>query len=286
MAMPQTDRSELARQARAFFEQQAEIDDSDLWPRHDAGRVAQVRELPPVKSEERRDQDSETARPVHAPAPRATAPQPPQEPVAEMEAPPEMAQANLGPGEWEGLTLEQFGEKIAPCTRCRLHEQANNFVFGKGSPEADLMFIGEGPGEEEDRQGLPFVGRAGKLLDKMIVAMQLSLDEVYIANVVKHRPPGNRNPLEDEVAACIPFLDHQIALIKPKLICLLGRVSAQAILKSNESLGRMRGHWFEYRSAKVMVTYHPAALLRNPGWKKQAWDDLKKLRFELDGVEL
>lgn len=284
--MSRIDRSELARQARAFLEQQAEIDDFDLWPPRDAGRGAQVRELPLVKSEERRDQDSKTARPSRAPVPRASASQPTQEPVAPAEVPSEMTHAHSSPDEWEGLTLDQFGEKIASCTRCSLHEKASNFVFGKGSPEADLMFIGEGPGEEEDRQGIPFVGRAGKLLDKMIVAMQLGLDEVYIANVVKHRPPGNRNPLDDEVAACIPFLDHQIALIKPKLICLLGRVSAQAILKSNESLGRMRGHWFEYRGAKVMVTYHPAALLRNPGWKKHAWDDLKKLRFELDGVEL
>ena len=187
---------------------------------------------------------------------------------------------------WEGLDLAGFREAVMGCQRCELGATRTNLVFGEGNPDADLMFIGEAPGRDEDMQGRPFVGRSGQLLTKMIEAMKLSREEVYIANILKCRPPNNRDPLPSEAETCTPYLRHQLKLIKPKIMCLLGRVAATTLLRSNESLARMRGTWHDFEGTKVMVTYHPAALLRNPNLKRAAWEDLKRLRRELDGTEL
>jgi DNA polymerase len=155
-------------------------------------------------------------------------------------------------------------------------------VFGTGNPNADVLVIGEGPGAEEDKQGLPFVGRAGKLLTDMLKAIKFEREDVYIGNVVKCRPPSNRTPMQDEMDTCLPYLKKQVELIKPKLILCLGLTAAKGLLKKKESLGKLRQNLFEYEGAKVIVSYHPAALLRNPHWKKDSWEDLKKLRKMYD----
>jgi uracil-DNA glycosylase len=181
--------------------------------------------------------------------------------------------------EWEKTSsLDELEKIICDCTKCRLHQGRNKFVFGTGNPNADVLVIGEGPGAEEDKQGLPFVGRAGQLLTDMLRAIKFERGEVYIGNVVKCRPPENRTPLPDEMETCMPYLKKQVELIKPKLILCLGLTAAKGLLKKRESLGDLRGKVFEYEGAKVMVTYHSAALLRNPHWKKDCWEDLKKFR--------
>jgi len=181
--------------------------------------------------------------------------------------------------EWErASSLQELEKLICNCTNCRLHQNRNKFVFGTGNPNADVMVIGEGPGAEEDKQGLPFVGRAGKLLTDMLKAINFEREEVFIGNVVKCRPPGNRTPMPDEMETCMPYLKKQLELIKPKLILCLGLTAAKGLLKKRESLGNLRGKIFEFEDAKVMVTYHSAALLRNPHWKKDCWEDLKKFR--------
>ena len=181
--------------------------------------------------------------------------------------------------DWEKTTsLDELEKLICKCTKCRLHSGRNKFVFGTGNPNADVLVIGEGPGAEEDKQGLPFVGRAGKLLTDMLKAIKFEREEVYIGNVVKCRPPENRTPLPDEMDTCMPYLKKQVELIKPKLILCLGLTAAKGLLKKRESLGELRKSVYEYEGAKVIVTYHPAALLRNPHWKKDCWEDLKKFR--------
>jgi DNA polymerase len=177
----------------------------------------------------------------------------------------------------EGDTLARIQENLGECTRCRLHTTRNKIVFGAGNEHADLMFVGEGPGRDEDMQGLPFVGRSGKLLTQMIEAMTLTRDQVYIANVVKCRPPENRKPEEDESATCSPFLYRQIDAIAPKAIVCLGLTAAQSLLKTKDSISKIRGEWLEYRGTKLMVTYHPAYLLRNPPAKADVWKDLQKV---------
>jgi uracil-DNA glycosylase family 4 len=169
----------------------------------------------------------------------------------------------------------------ATCERCRLAEGRRTVVFGSGAPDADLMFIGEGPGAQEDRQGLPFVGPAGALLTRIIEAIELRRDEVYIANVVKCRPPGNRDPQPDEVAACREWLHDQIETVRPRVIVMLGRVAAQALLGSDEPLGRMRGRWHRVRGVDARATYHPAALLRNAAFKRPTWEDMQVVRDRL-----
>jgi uracil-DNA glycosylase family 4 len=180
-----------------------------------------------------------------------------------------------------GETLAVVESEARECRNCKLHEGRNSVVFGSGSPNADLMFIGEGPGAEEDRQGLPFVGRAGELLTRIIEAIDLTRDEVYIANIVKCRPPGNRDPKPDEVAACRGYLERQIDIIEPRIIVLLGRVAAQTLLGNDLPLGRMRGQWFRVRGVETRVTYHPAALLRNAGFKRPTWEDMQIIRDRL-----
>ncbi len=185
----------------------------------------------------------------------------------------------------EGDTLERIREDIGDCTRCKLHKSRHNIVFGDGNPRADLVFVGEGPGEEEDRQGLPFVGRAGKLLTQMIEAMGLQRKDVYICNVVKCRPPSNRTPERDETNTCRPFLERQLAVIQPKVIVSLGNVASQALMGTGEPMARVRGKWFRWHGVKLLPTYHPAYLLRNPNAKGIVWEDLQKVMSEL-GLEL
>jgi uracil-DNA glycosylase len=181
----------------------------------------------------------------------------------------------------EGDTLERIREDLGECTRCRLHKQRNKIVFGVGNPRAELVFVGEGPGHDEDVQGLPFVGRAGKLLTQMIEAMGLQREQVYICNVVKCRPPENRKPEDDEVATCSPYLYRQLDVIAPKAIVCLGGTAAQSLLKTKDSISRFRGQWFDYRNTKLLVTYHPAYLLRNPNAKGDVWKDLQKVMAHL-----
>jgi uracil-DNA glycosylase family 4 len=177
--------------------------------------------------------------------------------------------------------LAELSAQVASCRLCRLCEGRNRTVFGSGNPSAGLMFIGEGPGAEEDRQGLPFVGRAGELLTKIVQAIGMTRDEVYIANMVKCRPPGNRDPQPDEAAACRPYLEEQIALVQPRVIVALGRIAAQTLLGTDMPIGRMRGRWFTVQGVPTMVTYHPAALLRNPSWKRPTWEDMQQVRDRL-----
>ena len=182
-------------------------------------------------------------------------------------------------------TLEVIRADLGDCTRCVLHERRTNLVFGVGNPNADLMFIGEGPGFEEDRQGIPFVGPAGQLLTKIINAIDLSRDDVYITNVVKCRPPGNRDPEPVEVEECRPFLDRQVDAIRPKVICALGRVAAQNLLETEDGITHIRGRIFSYRGAKLVPTFHPAYLLRNVEKKRECWKDMKLIRRLLDDAE-
>ena len=175
--------------------------------------------------------------------------------------------------------LHVIREDLGDCTRCKLHQQGRmQIVFGVGNPNADLMFVGEAPGADEDIQGIPFVGRAGQLLTKIIEAIGLTRDDVYIANVIKCRPPGNRNPDPDEVASCEPFLFRQIDAIEPRVIVALGTFAAKALLKTQDPISRLRGRVFDFRGAKLIPTFHPAFLLRSPERKRDVWEDMKKVR--------
>jgi uracil-DNA glycosylase len=178
-------------------------------------------------------------------------------------------------------TLLKIRDDIGDCTRCKLHKGRNKIVFGDGSGKAELVFVGEGPGADEDAQGLPFVGRAGKLLTQMIEAMGLQRKDVYICNVVKCRPPENRTPEPDEVQTCSPYLLRQIDVIDPKVIVCLGAVAAKTLLQTNRGISHFRGEWQEWRGRKLMATYHPAYLLRNPPAKADVWKDLQKVMAEL-----
>jgi len=173
------------------------------------------------------------------------------------------------------LTLPMIREELGECTRCKLSSTRTHIVFGVGDQDADLMFIGEAPGEDEDLQGEPFVGAAGKLLTKIIAAMGLTREQVYIANILKCRPPNNRNPHADEVAACEPFLFKQIAAVRPLVIVALGKYAAQTLLETDEWISRLRGRFFDYRGTLLMPTFHPSYLLRNPSAKRQVWDDVQ-----------
>jgi uracil-DNA glycosylase len=186
------------------------------------------------------------------------------------------APAALVPGTLPDLpALQKF---LADCPRCKLSKHRTNIVFGQGNPGADLMFVGEAPGAEEDEQGLAFVGRAGQLLTRIIEAMGRKREDVYIANCLKCRPPQNRNPERDEVAACRPFLEEQIRLISPRVIVTLGTFAAQVVLETDEPIGRIRGRWGTAHGARVMPTFHPAFLLRSPERKKDVWEDMKLVR--------
>jgi uracil-DNA glycosylase family 4 len=186
------------------------------------------------------------------------------------------------PGVRAAATLEALREHIGDCRRCKLAGGRTHLVFGVGNPSADLMFVGEGPGADEDLQGEPFVGRAGQLLTEIITkGMKLRRPDVYIANVIKCRPPGNRNPEPDEIASCMPFLARQIDLVEPRVIVALGTFAAQTLLGVKTPITRMRGVWQNYRGVKVMPTFHPAYLLRNPNDKRLVWADIKLVMTEL-----
>jgi DNA polymerase len=177
-------------------------------------------------------------------------------------------------------TLQDIRADLGDCQRCRLAEKRRNIVFGAGNPRAKLVFVGEGPGFEEDQQGLPFVGPAGQLLTRIIHAINLERDQVYICNVIKCRPPGNRNPDSDEINTCFPFLERQMAAIQPEFIVALGTFAAQTLLGTNTPISRLRNRFHEYNGIKVLPTYHPAYLLRNPDKKREVWEDMKLLMRE------
>jgi uracil-DNA glycosylase family 4 len=179
-------------------------------------------------------------------------------------------------------SLEAIREDIGDCRRCKLHEHRKTIVFGEGNPHAKLVFVGEGPGADEDASGRPFVGRAGQLLDKIIVAIGLKREDVYIANIVKCRPPGNRTPERDEVDTCEPFLLRQLAFIRPEVIVALGSPAFQCLLRTREPITRARGEWRDWNGIKVMPTFHPAFLLRSPEKKREVWEDMKKVRDYLN----
>ena len=212
-----------------------------------------------------------------ASAPSAPEPVPPSRPVAAASpAPYAPPAAAASVRDLSRMSLDELAATVSGCRLCRLCEQRTQTVFGDGNPQAELMFIGEGPGKDEDQQGLPFVGAAGQLLTKMIAAMQFDRREVYIANVVKCRPPGNRNPEPDEAGTCLPYLRRQIELIKPKVIVLLGAIPLKYLL-GKTSITRERGRWDEFMGVPVMPTYHPAYLLRFEAGKKEAWSDLQQV---------
>ncbi len=195
------------------------------------------------------------------------------EPAVEMESRPVTVALTSVDG------LAALRTHIGVCTRCKLHQLGRTqVVFGVGNPDADLMFVGEAPGRDEDVQGIPFVGRAGQLLTKIIEAIGLTREDVYIANVIKCRPPENRNPEPDEVETCEPFLFQQIDIIKPKVIVALGKFGAQTLLRTLDPISRLRGRVYDYRGAKLIPTFHPAYLLRNPSSKREVWEDMKLVR--------
>ena len=223
----------------------------------------------------------------------AQKPQPVKPIVETRPAPPrlDVFPAASGPSLFEAInkipddTLLKIHTDLGDCTRCKLHRGRTKLVFGDGNPKAELVFVGEGPGRDEDAQGLPFVGRAGKLLTQMIEAMGLQRKDVYICNVVKCRPPENRQPEEDEVSTCSPFLLRQIDTIAPKVIVCLGAVAAKTLLQTNRGISQFRGEWLEFRGRKLLATYHPAYLLRNPPAKSEVWKDLQKVMAVL-GLEV
>jgi len=182
-------------------------------------------------------------------------------------------------------SLKDLRGHLGDCKRCKLCHARSNLVFGEGAHEARLVFVGEGPGREEDLEGKPFVGEAGRLLDRIITAMGLTREAVYICNVVKCRPPDNRDPESDEIEACIPFLKRQLALIRPEVICALGRVAVQALLGKNFKITRERGKWLSFMDIPLMPTYHPAYLLRNPSAKRQVWGDVQEIMKRM-GLEV
>jgi uracil-DNA glycosylase family 4 len=194
-------------------------------------------------------------------------------------------ESELIPGAIEKLsTLEEIAEKVRKCTRCSLYATATNGVPGEGDPNAELVCVGEAPGAKEDETGRPFVGQAGQLLTKILAAIDLTREQVFICNVLKHRPPGNRNPLPEEVEACSPYLIRQLELIKPKVIVAFGTFAAQTLLQTKTPLGQLRGLVHRYHGIPLIVTYHPAALLRNPAWKRPTWEDVKLARRILDSA--
>ncbi len=182
-------------------------------------------------------------------------------------------------------SLEEHNQDICKCQLCPLGKTRTNFVYGVGNPKADLMFVGEAPGRDEDEQGEPFVGRAGKLLNDIIKAMKLKREDIYIANILKCRPPSNRDPQPDEMEKCFPYLKEQIRLIKPKIICALGRIGAQALLDTKTPLGKLRKQWHRFEGIPMLVTYHPAALLRFQKYKKDTWEDMQLIMAELEKMK-
>jgi DNA polymerase len=179
------------------------------------------------------------------------------------------------------MTLDSIRSEIGDCQRCKLAPTRTNIVFGSGNPKAELVFVGEAPGYDEDQQGLPFVGRAGQLLTKIIESINLKREDVYICNVLKCRPPENRNPEADEVGSCNPFLRKQLAVIRPKIVCCLGTFAAQTVLQTAAPISRLRGKFIDMDGIRIIATFHPAYLLRSPEKKREVWEDMKQIRAEL-----
>jgi uracil-DNA glycosylase len=204
-----------------------------------------------------------------------------QEPLFE---PPGTPPAGAGREEHPVRSLDELRSIVVECRKCRLAELRNSVVFGEGNPGAGLFVIGEAPGAEEDRLARPFVGRSGQLLDKILIAIGFERRDVYIGNIIKCRPPENRNPLTDEIDCCRPWLMEQLDIIRPRMLLLLGRVAANTILGNNLSMGAMRGRIIPWKGFDCVVTYHPAALLRNPNWKKFCWEDVQMLRAHYDRI--
>jgi DNA polymerase len=220
--------------------------------------------------------------PPPAPARRASGPEPAAAQLAPATAPATAAAPAARMQPQPGDSLERIAAEIAACTRCRLHATRTRSVPGVGAADADLVFVGEGPGADEDLRGEPFVGRAGQLLTKIIGAIQLSREEVFITNIVKCRPPGNRDPEPDEIAACEPYLIRQLALLQPKVICALGRHAGAQLTGTAAPMTALRRGEHYYRGLRVFPTYHPAACLRNPQWKRPVWEDIQNVRREYD----
>lgn len=193
-----------------------------------------------------------------------------------------IAPGMIAPAQFD--SVDSHCQAISNCQKCSLGATRNKFVYGVGNPKADLMFVGEAPGANEDRLGEPFVGQCGQLLDKIMAAIQFDRQTVYIANILKCRPPANRDPQPDEMDQCFPYLHEQIRLVKPKLICALGRVAAQAILQTTTPLGKLRGQWHLFENVPLLVTYHPAALLRFQSYKRDTWEDMKMLKAKYDSL--
>ncbi len=268
--------AEIARQARELLGQLRE----SRWPGFEPPRTAAAESArAPVRKPAA---SSRPPVPTGRPAPRTS-----QAPAAQRltsPSPPATAATSGGPaheeaGPWS--SLEQIAQAVSTCTKCPLHATRARTVPGEGDVRARLMFVGEAPGADEDRLGRPFIGAAGQLLDKMIVAMGFTRDQVFIANVLKCRPPGNRDPQEHEVAACLPYLRAQIALIRPAVICSLGKHATQALLERKDSLSRLRGRFFDYRGTPLLPTFHPSYLLRTPADKGPAWKDLQLIMQRL-----
>jgi DNA polymerase len=214
-----------------------------------------------------------------SPAPSSPAPTPAPAPASR----PAAADLFVAPGLRRAQTLEELRAELGDCQRCKLSKGRTHIVFGVGNPQATLMFVGEGPGRDEDLQAEPFVGRAGQLLTEIITkGMKMRRQDVYIANVIKCRPPGNRNPEPDEIAACEPFLLRQIEVIQPKVLVALGTFAAQTLLGLKTPISRLRGHWYDFHGVKLMPTLHPAYLLRNPNDKRLVWEDIKMVLRELE----
>jgi uracil-DNA glycosylase len=265
---PRAELADLVRAARAHVEHLKDSGADDLAAAQDPrALLASLGAATPP----RKRQPANVPVPVPVPVP---APEPPPVPTATAPAPVDPAERRH--------RLSLIAAEVIACTKCRLHEGRTQTVFARGNPDADIVFIGEGPGFEEDRQGLPFVGPAGQLLDKMIVAMGYHRDDVYVANVTKCRPPNNRKPEADEMAACMPFLQQQLDLVDPKVIVALGGTAVEGLLGTTVGITRLRGTWKLYRGRiPVMPTYHPAYLLRSPDKKREAWADLQAVMRRL-----
>lgn len=245
--------------------------------------VEEARPAPQAPPPQRVVEERSPARPAPAerPTPPAFVPPPPPR-RAEVAAAADFVHDRVAPAaELQGTTLEELGAVASACTRCRLSGTRTQVVWGTGNPKSELMFVGEAPGRDEDLAGEPFVGRAGQLLTDIIKAMGLTRETVYIANVIKCRPPENRNPEPDELDACRPYIHRQIELIKPKVIVTLGRFALQSTLERNISISAARGEWLNFKGIKLMPTYHPAYLLRTPAAKKDVWADMKQVMREL-----
>ena len=257
-------------------------------------RRSSIREIAPSASQDWRTSLRDAGVNVDAPvAAPARAAEPPIESSPKEFIPDDMpfkkgivvgaSEAELIPSAIEKLrSLEEIAERVHKCTRCSLYATATNGVPGEGDPKAELVCVGEAPGAKEDETGRPFVGQAGQLLTKILSAIDLTREQVFICNVLKHRPPGNRNPLPEEVEACSPYLIRQLELIKPKVIVAFGTFAAQTLLQTKTPLGQLRGLVHRYHGIPLIVTYHPAALLRNPAWKRPTWEDVKLARRILD----